>query len=98
MSQVEPAPFILNAFEMTTVSHTNFGLWRHPEDRTSEYTGLRFWTDLARLLDEGGFDGLFIADGVGQLDVYGGSAAAALAGGVQARSTTRCWPCRRWRR
>jgi long-chain alkane monooxygenase len=84
MSQVEPRPFILNAFEMTTVSHTNFGLWRHPEDRTSEYTGLRFWTDLARVLDEGGFDGLFIADGVGQLDVYGGSAAAALAGGVQA--------------
>jgi hypothetical protein len=36
MPQVEPAPFILNAFEMTTVSHTNFGLWRHPEDRTSE--------------------------------------------------------------
>ena len=84
MSQSEPRPFILNAFEMTTVSHTNFGLWRHPEDRTSEYTTLPFWTDLARLLDEGGFDALFVADGVGQLDVYGGSAAAALAGGVQA--------------
>lgn len=84
MSQVEPKPFILNAFAMPTVSHASFGLWHLPEDRGSEYTQLRLWTDLARLLDEGGFDGLFIADALGQLDVYGGSAAASLAGAVQA--------------
>ena len=76
-------PFILNAFEMSTVSHITFGLWKHPDDRTPSYTKLSYWTDLARLLDEGGFDALFIADAVGQLDVYGGSAAAALADGAQ---------------
>src|SRR3954469_9984067 len=68
---------------MSTPSHGNFGLWRHPEDRTSSYTDLRYWTDLARTLDDGGFDALFIADAVGQLDVHGGDATAALTRGVQ---------------
>ncbi|MCV7418368.1 NtaA/DmoA family FMN-dependent monooxygenase [Mycolicibacterium litorale] len=68
---------------MSTVSHGNVGLWRHPRDRTAEYTDLRYWTELAVLLDRGGFDLLFIADAVGQLDVFGGDAAAALAHGVQ---------------
>lgn len=77
------APYILSAFTMSTVSHGNFGLWRHPQDRTTEYTELRYWTELATLLDRGGFDLLFIADAVGQLDVFGGNADAALAHGVQ---------------
>ena len=68
---------------MSTASHGNFGMWRHPDDRTSDYTGLRYWTELATLLDAGGFDLLFIADAVGQLDVFGGDASAALARGVQ---------------
>ncbi len=76
-------PFILSAFSMSTVSHGNFGMWRHPEDRTAQYTSLNYWVDLARLLDDGGFDLLFIADAVGQLDVFGGSADAALTHGVQ---------------
>lgn len=77
------APYVLSAFTMSTVSHGNFGLWRHPQDRTTEYTDLRYWTELAALLDRGGFDLLFIADAVGQLDVFGGNADAALAHGVQ---------------
>ena len=76
-------PFVLSAFTMSTVSHGNFGMWRHPEDRTAEYTSLRYWVELARLLDTGGFDVLFVADAVGQLDVYGGDAAAALTHAVQ---------------
>lgn len=80
-SSVEP--FVLSAFTMSTPSHGNFGLWRHPDDRTSSYTDLRYWTDLARTLDAGGFDALFIADAVGQLDVHGGDATAALTKGVQ---------------
>ncbi|MCI4675246.1 LLM class flavin-dependent oxidoreductase [Candidatus Mycolicibacterium alkanivorans] len=77
------APFVLSAFTMSTVSHGNFGLWRHPEDRTAQYTTLNYWVDLARLLDAGGFDLLFIADAVGQLDVFGGNADAALTHAVQ---------------
>jgi FMN-dependent oxidoreductase (nitrilotriacetate monooxygenase family) len=76
-------PLILSAFTMSTVSHGNAGLWRHPADRTSAYTSLSYWVDLARRLDAGGFDLLFIADAVGQLDVFGGDARAALAHGVQ---------------
>jgi long-chain alkane monooxygenase len=77
------SPYVLMAFTMATVSHGNFGMWRNPADRTAEYTNLRYWVDLARLLDDGGFDGLFIADAVGQLDVFGGSARAALSRGIQ---------------
>jgi hypothetical protein len=40
-------PLILSAFTMSTVSHGNAGLWRHPADRTSEYTSLSYWVDLA---------------------------------------------------
>jgi FMN-dependent oxidoreductase (nitrilotriacetate monooxygenase family) len=76
-------PFALSAFTMSTASHGNFGMWRHPEDHTSRYTDLRYWTDLAKLLEDGGFDVLFVADAVGQLDVFGGDASAALSRGVQ---------------
>lgn len=76
-------PLILSAFTMSTVSHGNYGLWRHPADDTARYTDVRYWVDLAKLLDAGGFDLLFIADAVGQLDVFGGDASAALARAVQ---------------
>ncbi|WP_207400551.1 LLM class flavin-dependent oxidoreductase [Actinomadura roseirufa] len=78
-----PDPLILSAFTMSTASHSNTGLWRHPDDRTADYTQLSYWVDLARRLDASGFDLLFIADAVGQLDVYGGSAREALARAVQ---------------
>lgn len=57
-------PFVLSAFSMSTVSHGNYGLWRHPADQTSRYTDIRYWVDLARLLDDAGFDLLFLADAV----------------------------------
>jgi long-chain alkane monooxygenase len=80
---VTRSPFILSAFTMSTVSHGNYGLWRHPADHTANYTDVRYWVDLATTLEAGGFDMLFIADAVGQLDVYGGNAAAALSHAVQ---------------
>ncbi|HJT92146.1 MAG TPA: NtaA/DmoA family FMN-dependent monooxygenase [Mycobacterium sp.] len=80
---MSPNPFVLSAFTMSTVSHGNFGLWRHPDDQTSNYTDIRYWVDLAKLLDRGGFDVLFVADAVGQLDVFGSDASAALTRAVQ---------------
>jgi len=77
------APIILNAFTMATVSHLNYGLWRHPADQTHRYTSVGYWIELARNLDESGFDCLFIADALGQIDVYGGSPDAALRHGIQ---------------
>ena len=73
----------LNAFDMNCVGHIQQGLWRHPRDRSSDYTSLEHWTGLARLLERGLFDGLFLADVLGVYDVHGGSAAPAIAHAVQ---------------
>ncbi|NML97499.1 LLM class flavin-dependent oxidoreductase [Paraburkholderia sp. RP-4-7] len=61
---------LLNAFNMNCVGHINHGLWTHPRDRSVDYKKLSYWTDLAKLLERGLFDGLFIADIVGVYDVY----------------------------
>ncbi|MCJ2142647.1 LLM class flavin-dependent oxidoreductase [Methylobacterium sp. E-066] len=62
----------LNAFNMNCVGHINHGLWTHPRDRSSDYNTLGYWTDQAKLLERGLFDGLFIADISGVYDIYGG--------------------------
>lgn len=61
---------IFNAFSMNCVSHINHGLWTHPRDNTTQYKTLKFWTDLAKQLESGLFDGIFIADITGVYDVY----------------------------
>lgn len=71
-------PLIFNGFIMNVVGHVSAGLWRHPQDRASEYLRLDYWTGIAKLLDNAGFDSIFIADALGQLDVYGGNADTAL--------------------
>ncbi|WP_171891675.1 LLM class flavin-dependent oxidoreductase, partial [Pseudomonas aeruginosa] len=68
----------LNAFEMNCVGHQSPGLWAHPRDRSSQYKDLEYWTDLARLLERGRFDGLFIADVLGIYDVLDGNGDAAI--------------------
>ncbi|GAB2958336.1 LLM class flavin-dependent oxidoreductase [Amycolatopsis acidiphila] len=73
----------LNAFDMACVGHQSAGLWRHPEDQGHRYRDLRHWLDLARTLDQGGFDALFLADVLGVYDVYGGSRDAAVADAAQ---------------
>jgi FMN-dependent oxidoreductase (nitrilotriacetate monooxygenase family) len=73
----------LNAFDMACVGHQSAGLWRHPEDQGHRYRDLRHWLELARTLDQGGFDALFLADVLGVYDVYGGSRDAAVADAAQ---------------
>ncbi|MBF6214913.1 LLM class flavin-dependent oxidoreductase [Nocardia puris] len=72
-----------NAFDMNCVAHQSPGLWRHPDDRSHRYKELGYWTDLAILLEQGRFDGIFIADVLGTYDVYGGNDLAALRQGAQ---------------
>ncbi|AOA58928.1 LLM class flavin-dependent oxidoreductase [Acinetobacter larvae] len=72
-----------NAFEMNCIAHQSPGLWRHPQDRSTEYKDLEYWTDLAKILERGIFDGIFIADVLGIYDVYHASAEHALSGAVQ---------------
>jgi len=61
---------LLNAFNMNCVGHIHHGMWTHPQDRSVEFNSLSYWTDLARLLERGLFDGMFIADILGVYDVY----------------------------
>src|SRR6195256_3535697 len=68
----------LNAFAMNCVAHQSPGLWTHPRDRTIDYNRLPYWTDLAKTLERGRFDGLFLADVLGVYDVSGNSPDAAL--------------------
>ncbi|HEV7814753.1 MAG TPA: NtaA/DmoA family FMN-dependent monooxygenase, partial [Janthinobacterium sp.] len=72
-----------NAFQMNTISHQSPGLWTHARDQGHRYTDARHWIELARLLEKGGFDALFLADVLGAYDVYQGDAGAALRHGVQ---------------
>ena len=74
---------ILNAFNMNCVGHINHGLWTHPRDRSTDYRKLSYWTDLAKLLERGLFDGLFIADIVGVYDIYRQSVDVTLKESVQ---------------
>jgi len=58
---------------MNVVSHIYHGLWRHPDTRQIEFNDLDTWVDLARLLEEGRFDALFLADVIGVDPAYKGS-------------------------
>jgi len=72
-----------NAFDMNCVAHQSSGMWRHPDDQAWRYKDLTYWTELAKLLERGAFDGIFIADVLGTYDVYGGSNEAAIRHGAQ---------------
>jgi FMN-dependent oxidoreductase (nitrilotriacetate monooxygenase family) len=73
----------LNAFDMNCVGHQSPGMWTHPRDRADTYNTLEYWTDLARTLERGLFDAIFLADVLGIYDVYKGSARTALENAVQ---------------
>lgn len=72
-----------NAFEMNCVVHQSPGLWRHPRDRKAQYNRLPYWVDLAKTLEHGRFDGIFLADVLGVYDVFGGNPDAALRNAAQ---------------
>jgi long-chain alkane monooxygenase len=74
---------ILNLFEMNCVSHITHGLWRLPGNNRERHNDIEYWTELARLLEEGGFDAVFIADVIGTYDVFRGSADTSIREGLQ---------------
>jgi FMN-dependent oxidoreductase (nitrilotriacetate monooxygenase family) len=78
-----PRPLILNAFDMACVGHLQHGMWTHPRDRAVHYTSMAHWLDLARLLERGLFDGLFLADVLGVYDVLDGRPDAAIRSAAQ---------------
>jgi alkanesulfonate monooxygenase SsuD/methylene tetrahydromethanopterin reductase-like flavin-dependent oxidoreductase (luciferase family) len=62
---------LLGAFEINGVNLTSQGLWTHPDQNTVQYKSMRYWIDLARLLDTGGFDFMFLADSYGYPSIGG---------------------------
>lgn len=72
-----------NAFHMNCVVHQSPGLWVRPDDQMHRYTDLSTWVELARLLERGKFDALFLADVVGVYDVYRGNREAAITQAAQ---------------
>lgn len=72
----------LNAVDMMCMGCTP-GIWTHPRDQSDGYTSLKYWTELAKTLERGKFDGIFIADIFGIYDVYRGGPAAAFSNAVE---------------
>jgi FMN-dependent oxidoreductase (nitrilotriacetate monooxygenase family) len=60
----------LNAFDMNSAGHQSPGLWTHPEDKSSTYKDAEYWEHLAKVLEKGRFDAVFLADVLGTYDVY----------------------------
>ena len=73
----------LNAFDMNCAGHQSPGLWTHPEDQSHTYKDSEYWIELAKLLEKGNFDAIFLADVLGTYDVYKGSRDAAVRQGAQ---------------
>ncbi len=74
----------LNAFSQCSICHHSKGQWKHPLDRSSHgYKDLDYWVELARTLERGCFDALFLADVHGTYDVYKGSRETAIRHTVQ---------------
>ncbi|CAG8033553.1 unnamed protein product [Penicillium salamii] len=74
----------LNGFDMFTVGHLSFGQWRNPSDRSAtKRRDLSYWTNLAKILEKGDFNALFLADTYGLYDTYKGTADPAIRNGAQ---------------
>ncbi|KAL2844800.1 HK97 family phage prohead protease [Aspergillus pseudoustus] len=64
---------LLNAFDMSTVGHLSPGQWKNPGDKSATKRKLEYWIELAKLLEKGGFNALFLADTYGGYDTYKGN-------------------------
>jgi FMN-dependent oxidoreductase (nitrilotriacetate monooxygenase family) len=73
----------INLFEMNCVSHIIHGMWVHPENNRHRFNDLEYWVELAKLLEYGTFDGVFIADVIGTYDEFRNSPDTALREGMQ---------------
>jgi len=76
-------PLSLFAFDVFAPSHLTSGSWRTEGDQGYRYTDLQYWTGIAQMLENAGFDGIFFADNVGYHDVYRGNGDAALRDAAQ---------------
>ncbi|KAF3766549.1 Nitrilotriacetate monooxygenase component A/pristinamycin IIA synthase subunit A [Cryphonectria parasitica EP155] len=64
---------LLNAFDMSTIGHLSPGQWKNPKDKSATKRNLEYWIELAKLLERGNINALFLADTYGGYDTYEGS-------------------------
>ncbi len=55
-----PRPLLFSAFVMNTTSHILHGVWRRPDARQIEFNSLELWVNLAKELEAGLFDVIFL--------------------------------------
>lgn len=67
----------------TGSGHQSPGLWRHPDDESWRFNEVGHWIELAKILEEAKFHGIFIADVLGGYDVYSKSLDPAKISGAQ---------------
>ena len=72
---------LINAFYMASPAQAWTGLWAHPRAQGERYNDLDYWTELARTVEDGLIDGIFIADTLGVNDVYAGKPDAIMRSG-----------------
>ncbi|ETI22259.1 hypothetical protein G647_06332 [Cladophialophora carrionii CBS 160.54] len=61
---------LLNAFDMSTVGHLSPGQWKNPKDKSATKRKLDYWIELAKILERGDINALFLADTYGGYDTY----------------------------
>lgn len=52
--------------QFSASGHQSPGLWRHPEDESHRFNDIDHWIELAKLLEDAKFHGIFIADVLGE--------------------------------
>jgi FMN-dependent oxidoreductase (nitrilotriacetate monooxygenase family) len=83
VGNITPKEILINAFHMNNIGHISPGMWSHPRDQSLNYNKMEHRTELAKTLERGKIDALFIADVLGVYDVFRGNAIAALSQAVQ---------------
>lgn len=73
----------VNLFEMNCVGHISHGLWAHPDNNRHRFNEIEFWLELAKLLEHGAFDAVFLADVIGAYDGFRGGPQTAIREAVQ---------------
>lgn len=67
-----------NAFMMNCIGHLAPGQWAAADDQSARYIDPDYWIELAKLLERGLFDSLFLGDVLGVYDVDSQAAGPAL--------------------
>ncbi len=61
----------LGLFENAQANDSGTATWRHPDNTRYLFDRLEYWRDTAQMVEDAGFDFLFLADAWGWADVDG---------------------------